>query len=449
MMGLAAVSTCLQKRFEVCPYGDTYSEPVNIMSVVALDSASRKTAVKNAMTEPLSKWETEQAEALKEDAASVRHERDMLIKSIDSIKSRVSKAEATDDERQEALQEVKRLEESMPPEIIVPQLWTDDVTIERLQNLMLENGERMAVISDEGGFFEVIAGLYTGGKININVVLQGHAGAPVRVQRQSRTVMMNKPALTFGLTVQPDIIADLAKGNKTRFRGNGMLARLLYCIPKSTVGHRDVTKRQSIPEKTITRYQRLISRLLSIRPELDESGNEVPRTLTLSRKAREVMLKFSHEIELKQGKYGEYQYIQDWTGKLPGAALRIAGLCHVVEHGRKIAEIDTHTLKRALKLASLLIVHAKAAFGMMGSDQAISDAKVILQWVSDKNGGDDFRRSDLQRALHGRFKRVERLIKALQVLTERHIISAPQERQTGRRPGIFYKVSPLISEKGQ
>jgi putative DNA primase/helicase len=81
---------------------------------------------------------------------------------------------------------------------------------------------------------------------------------------------MQKPALTFGLAVQPEIISDLASGNKARFRGNGMLARLLYCLPQSTVGSRDVTKRRSVPEKIKRDYHDLIFRLLAITPLSDE-----------------------------------------------------------------------------------------------------------------------------------------------------------------------------------
>jgi putative DNA primase/helicase len=447
MVGLAAVATCLQKRFEISPFGDSYTEPVNLMTVTALDPASRKSAIVKAMTEPLTAWEVQQADAVREPAARVRHERDMLIKSIDSIKSTASKTSATDDDRRAALTEIRRLEDSMPTEIIAPRLWIDDVTPERLQGLMAENGERISIISAEGGIFEVVAGLYSGGNSNINVILQSHAGEPVRVERQGRSVMMLKPALTFGLTVQPDIISNLATGNKARFRGNGMLARLLYCIPKSTVGSRDVTKRRPVPEKIRHEYHALLYRLLAIPPILDEQGNEQPRMLTLAPDALGAWLAFSQYIESNQGQYGDFHSIQDWTGKLPGAALRIAGLCHVVEHGEVIAVISKATIERTLDLVELLIVHAKAAFALMGTDPAIPDAKYILRWIV-SNGTDSFRRGDLHKATHGRFQRVDRLISALKVLTERHIISDPQERPTGRRPEIVYIVNPSILKGG-
>jgi len=447
MMGLSTVATCLQKRFEVCPFGDSYTEPVNIMSIVGAEPATRKSAVVKTMTGPLTKWESEQADNLKDEILQTRHARDMLIKSIDSIKSIASKPGATDTDRREALIEIKRLEDSMPPEHMPPRLWTDDVTLERLQNMMEEQGERMAVISAEGGFFEVAAGLYSGGKSNVNIVLQGHAGESVRVERQGRSVMMLKPALTFGLMVQPSIISDLAAGNKARFRGNGMLARLLYCLPKSTVGTRDVTKRRPVPSEISTKYNSLLYRLLAIAPLSDELGHEQPRLLTLTPDALKAWLMFSQYIESKQGQYGEFHSIQDWTGKLPGAALRIAGLCHVVEYGEQSTIINISTIERALDLAELLIAHAKAAFDLMGSDPAIPDAKFILQWII-KTGADSFRRGDLHKATHGRFQRVDRLIMALKVLTERNIISEPQDRPTGRRPEIIYTVNPSILKGG-
>ncbi len=443
MMGLATVATCLQKCFEVSPYGDDYKEPLNIMTVVGLESGSRKTAVISAMTEPLIAWESEQAEVLKETAAKVSHEREMVKKTIDSIKSKGSKPDSTEEDRRNAIAEIEKLEASMSVEIVKPRLFVDDVTPERLQSLMVEQGERMAIFSDEGGLFEVISGLYTGGSSNINVFLQSHAGSAVRVERQGRSVTLNKPALTFGLSVQPEVISSLASGNKARFRGIGMLARLLYCIPKSTVGHRDIQKRRPIPESAKHNYHLLISRVLSIRSKTDVSGRKVPRILTLTPEALEKWVQFSQDVESKQGLYGEFNSIKDWTGKLPGAVLRIAGLCHVVEHGSKITVINKDTIERTIKLAKLLIIHAKTAFGMMGSDPAIADAKAVFQWIC-SNGSEDFRRGDVHKALHGRFQRVDRLKSALKVLSERHIISDPQEYHTGRRPAIIYRVNPMV-----
>jgi putative DNA primase/helicase len=169
--------------------------------------------------------------------------------------------------------------------------------------------------------------------------------------------------------------------------------------------------------------------------------------LTLAPDALQSWLAFAQYIESNQGQYGEFNNIQDWTGKLPGAALRIAGLCHVVEYGEQTGVMSKATIERALDLAELLVTHAKAAFELMGTDAAIPDAKFVLQWIV-KNNMESFRRGDIHKALHNKFPRVDRLVTALKVLSERHIISDPEERPTGRRPEIIYTVNPAILKGG-
>ena len=39
----------------------------------------------------------------------------------------------------------------------MPQLWTSDVTPENLGVIMAENDDRMAILSDEGGIFDILA----------------------------------------------------------------------------------------------------------------------------------------------------------------------------------------------------------------------------------------------------------------------------------------------------
>jgi len=292
-----------------------------------------------------------------------------------------------------------------------------------------------------------MAGLYTNGRANINVFLQSHAGAPVRVDRQGRTVTLYKPALTFGLMVQPDIISDLTSGSKARFRGNGTLARFLYCLPNSTVGGRDVRRRMKIPDDIKTAYITGIKGLLNIPSVYDEQGNERARILTLAAGAKEAWLQFSQYIESRQGAEGDLHTIQDWTSKLPGAALRIAGLFHVIEQGESSPIISQGIIEKSLDLCELLISHARAAFDLMGTDQAISDAKAILRWLI-KEGEETFTQRDCLKRHEGRLKRLDRLKKALAVLAERNIISEPSDIITGRRPKIIYRVNPLVLKGG-
>lgn len=447
MYGLSVAATTMQKKFEVSPFADEYTEPLNIWTVTGLEPGTRKTAVKNAFTAPLIEWEQGKAEELKPAAREAALVQDINQKRIDQLKAKASKLDIEPEEREDFLSAILSIEDETPQEIIPPRLWTDDVTPERLQNLMADHNEKMALLSDEGGVFEVMAGLYSNGRANINVFLQSHAGAPVRVDRQGRTVTLYRPALTFGLTVQPDIISDLTSGSKARFRGNGTLARFLYCLPNSTVGRRDVTRHTRIPEHVKMNYSAGVKRLLDIPSVFDEHGNERARILTLTAGAKEAWLRFSQYIEGRQGAEGDLHSIQDWTSKLPGAALRLSGLFHVIEHGEALPSISQDTMERSLDLCEILISHARAAFDLMGTDQAISDGKAILRWVIGE-GKKFFTQREALKRHEGRLKRVDRLKKALAVLAERHIISEPFNAPTGRRPSILYRVNPLVHGGG-
>lgn len=442
MLALSTAATCLQKRFVISPYGSDYREPINIWTVTALPPASRKTAVIEALTKPLLAWEREQAEQMADEIRQIKTKREVSLARISNLTKRAAN-EDDPQQRQTILHDIGEVKKDMPEEISAPRLWTGDVTPERLQGLLVEHGERMALLSDEAGIFEIMAGLYSDGKVNLDVFLQAHAGKSVRVDRTSRTAHLESPALTFGLAVQPAVIADLSQGSKKKFRGNGSLARFLYCLPKNNIGKRNVRNRYSIPATVKAEYHAGMVGLLRIEPERDHDDRQHPRQLTLDAEALECWLAFSEFIESKQGTNGEFESIQDWTGKLPGAALRIAGIFHVVEHGLSTLTVNQSTIEKALDLAALLIEHAKAAFDLMAEDQITDDAKAILQWITGNELG-QFTRTEVRKAFKGRWTKAERLNKALDDLRNRDIIGDCFKGETAGRYARTYPVNPYL-----
>lgn len=446
MMALSVISTCVQKRFEVSPRGGEHRETLSLWTVTAMPPASRKTAVVNALIKPLMDWEVEQAKALKDDIAERATRITVNQKAIERLTVEAGKADDASNRRM-LIEEINKLKSEIPSELLAPRLWTSDVTPERLQNLMVEHGERMALLSDEGGIFEVMAGLYSDGKANLDVFMKSHTGSPVSVDRGNRTAYMERPALAYGLTVQPKVLSDFGHGSKSRFRGIGMLARFLYCIPRSNIGHRDVRQTWEIPESIKRAYRDNIFQLLEIQPLLD-GDIEVPRILPLSPEALKVWEAFAQSIESKQGEGREFEFMQDWTGKLPGAALKIAGVCHVAKYRESLLEIDEETMVKAVDLCELLIPHTQVAFDMMGEDQAIADARAILEWIV-REREPFFKRSNCHEKFHGRFKKVDRLKVALDVLRGWNVISDSRDvkPEKGGRPAIVYHVNPKVLEE--
>jgi len=444
MMGLATLATCVQKRFEISPFGDDYTEPLSYWALVALPPGSRKTSVVGAMTAPLSEWELEQRNLTEIQRCEVETRRNVDSLKIDKLERDASK---TDDhlEKLDLIRKANQLKADMPDSIPTPRLWTGDVTPERLQDLMAEQKERMGVLSDEGGIFEVMAGLYNDGRANIDIFLQAHAGRPVRVDRGSRTVYMQRPALSFGLAVQPEVLKGLGQGGKKKFRGLGALARFHYLFPKSNIGSRDMSRRDCIPATVKAEYHDQILRLLNIEPIFDESGVELPRLLRLSEDALSSWLKFSQYIESHQGEGGKFECIQDWTGKLPGAALRIAGLLHVTTNDENYLEVSSSTVERAQNICELLIPHALYTFNQIGADSTIEDARVVLSWIQ-KESVEVFKRSECHRALHGRFPKVERLKEALEVLRGWNVVGGSEKiKGKSNRSSHIYRVNPSLS----
>ena len=445
MIGLATIATCVQKRFEVSPFKDNYSEPLSYWAIVSMEPGSRKTSVLQSMTEPLSEWEQLLQEETEEERIEIDTTRTIAQKTIDRLQNEAAR-EDDSQKRMEFIREVNQLKADMPPALPALRLWTGDVTPERLQDLMAEQNERMGVLSDEGGIFEIMAGLYNDGRANIDIFLQAHAGRSVRVDRGSRTVIMNKPALSFGLAVQPEVLNELGRGSKKRFRGIGALARFHYLFPASNIGSRDMSRRKPIPEASKTAYRNGLFKLLSIEPNYDECGVELPRILGLSKNAIDAWQNFAQYIESKQGKGRDYESIQDWTGKLPGTALRIAGLFHVISSEGERLEIDLSTIEKAIRICQLLIPHAQHAFGKIGADQSVEDAKAVIGWIKEQ-GVLTFKRSDCHRAMHGRFQKVDRLVKAMETLKGWNVVSDPESiRGETNRATIYYNVNPALIE---
>lgn len=444
ILSLAAVATCTAKRFEVAPNGDGYSEPLNIWGATVIGPANRKTAVITAKTAPHCEWEKEEAERLAPEIKRAAIKRRTLEKRRDKLEKDAASAEDPD-RRETLLREIEQLEAEIPEELRPPRLWTGDCTPERLQSLLVEQGERMAVLTDEGGIFEIMAGLYSDGRANLDIFLQSHAGRAVRVDRQGRTAHLDAPALTFGLAIQPAVLSEMGSGGKRRFRGNGTLARFLYAVPRSNIGSRDVRANHPVPATVAARYRAGIFDLLAISPQIVD-GREIPRQLTLTPAALDCWHAFAQMIEERQGDDGDLEGIQDWSGKLPGAALRIAGNLHIVEHGATPpAQIGEATMERALDLCTLLIEHAKAAFSMMEADPATADAKAILRWITEERLC-RFTRGRAYRQFKGRFTgKTERLDKALKELQSRHIVTAETE-QTPGRPATVLIVNPSLWE---
>ena len=447
MMTLAVLAAAAQGKYRVRVRHD-YFEPVSVWTCVALQSGSRKSAVWQSTTAPLVEWEAERRAELEPIARRVESERKTLQGRIDALRAKAAKGRA--DDVQSFTREIEALEHNMPEMPHLPQVWCADITPENLPVIMAENGECMALLSDEGGVFDTLAGRYSNGIPNLDVYLQGHAGSPVRVNRATRApVFLERPALTIGITPQPDVIHALA--DKPAFRGRGLLARFLYAMPKSNLGCRAL-KAAPMPDHVRECYAATVCAMLEHPWKQDDKGRARAHVLTLSPEGTEAWTDFAHKNEAMLADGGTFAHITDWGGKLPGAVVRIAAVFHVARfaHGEPWAHtIGADDMAAALRLGAVVAKHALIAFDCMGADSALDDARIILSWIR-REGLKEFSRRECHKAYQHRFHRAEMIDAPLNVLVERGFIRprpAPITPGVGRPKSRTFEVNPLALER--
>jgi hypothetical protein len=179
-------------------------------------------------TRPLVDWEKEQGLQQGLKIKCQRSERKTQEKIIETLRAKAAKSTDTL-EQQQLINGIIQKEATLAEIPVLPILFTNDATPESLASLIHEQAGRLAIFSDEGGILETLAGLYSHGDANVDILLKGIDGGEVRVCRKDRSFALN-PFLTIILTVQPAIIQNM--GKKRAYLGNGTLERFLYVLPR-------------------------------------------------------------------------------------------------------------------------------------------------------------------------------------------------------------------------
>jgi replicative DNA helicase len=367
-----ALSTCLSKKAKVNLL--SHEEPMNLYLCPVSNSGTRKSSTTSDIAGPLYEYETARRDKLSatiSDAYNAYKIRENRLEKLQKKAAKDNPIERASIE-EEAREEARWLSENPIPTL--PTYLVDDVTPEKLGVLMAENGECMAVLSPEGGLFEIMAGRYSkDGVGNIELFLKAHAGDPWsnhRIGREEKR--MESPALTLCLAVQAGVIEEI--GKNARFREKGLLARFLFSLCESHVGYRG-RQTDSIPVPLRQSYRSHVFSLMDI--------PVTAASLRLSQEAQAVWDEFYNDAEREMRPEGSLYYLQDWGSKLPGAAARIAGLLHLAEHGMNglSLPISVNIVTASCAIGAYFKEHAIAVFGMMQEDLKIKLARQLLDYI--------------------------------------------------------------------
>jgi replicative DNA helicase len=446
MLALAVLATVAAGAVEVEPRPG-WQEPLCVFIAVGMDAGSRKSSVFTALTRPVAEFERQQATAALPGITETATLRRIADQAAAHAEAAAGKAPASQQEEARA-EAIARTAEAtnlvVPP---LPRWLVDDATPEALAGLLATYG-RIALLSPEGDVFDQMAGRYNqAAGPNLGVYLKGHAGDLLKVDRRGRPPeYVERPCLTIGLAVQPEVLRGLA--SRPGFRGRGLLARFLYSLPESLVGRRQAGA-LPVPPTVANRYTLELQALAASLAV--PAGDDGPALLALDQAAAELLLEFERDLEPRlAADSGDLAHLAGWAAKLAGATCRLAGLLHLASHLRDgwARPIDGDTFAGAAQLADYLVDHARAAFDLMGADPRVDDARWLLEWIS-RTGQVQFSRRDAHQAARGRFRKATDLEPALTLLEEhgwlRRVDPEPSRDPHGRgRPASpRFLVNPL------
>ncbi|MFE2183293.1 YfjI family protein [Streptomyces sp. NPDC059455] len=420
-----------------------WREPTNLFVVVALPPANRKSAVFSLMTEPLYIAEktmvTESASRIVEAELTAR----LAKEAADHAAAKAARAESgkRDELVAEAIGLAQVAESLTVP--AVPRLLADDATPEVIASLLAEQGGRLAVMSAEGGIFDIIAGRYSGTP-NMEVFLKGQAGDRLRVDRRGREEFIESPALTMGLAVQPSVLKDI--GKIKGFDERGLLARFLYALPQSLVGRRKILP-DPIPDAVAETYERNITALALALADWTD-----PAVLQLSPGAHDALVAFEERQEPRlEEKRGDLGHVSKWAGKLAGTTARLAGLLHLATHLKDghTKPIDADTLHAAVQLTDYFTDHALSVFDLMGADDTANRARTILDTLRTHQWAEVSKRDLMVKLSRSEFPTAADLDTPLELLEDHGYIRRQAIQRTGGRgrpPSPRYLTHPQIHE---
>ncbi len=427
---LGIVSLCCQGKYFIRGNAD-WAEPLNTYMVVIMEPAERKSSVLSMMIRPVEVYEKTENERRSPEIVKSQMELSKLEKEKRSLVERASKGKATEEAYR------NRAVRPRPRKVLL--LISPFSTSGCTANTMVNAGWMMLSLALPILSTRMVSPLWPLRNTSIFTL------------RLYRPLMISKiPPSAETTAAQPLFSArtevsfsEVTSSTKSRSGFTGSysaisLALFLISSPKSTVGSRSFSA-EAIPEGIRSRYQDLIETILS------DDNEQQP--ISLDDDAQAVLEGLFNEIESRLK--GDLAEISDWAGKFVGAVLRISGILHVMKYPKDsmFDSVDRETMENAAAIGRYFLMHAKAAYSLMGADTVNKDAQHLLSLIK-RERLTEFSRRDAMRLCRS-FKTADSMQPVLDRLFEYGYLAAkplPPAHGAGRKPSEVYLTNPAVLE---
>lgn len=437
---LAIMSIAMQPRYKVVGKSD-WEEQLSLYCMIVAEPSDRKSAVFNQIIKVIQSFEADYNERHSIDVLKSQEEHSSLEKRYKKANKDFENGKITKDEYDDAFNKYAS------HKVIKPiSLTLDDVTSESLTNEIEGQDGCIALVSSEGGIFDILSGSYTNFP-NIDIFLKGYSGDFIKVSRIGRpSLYVKNPRLTILLTVQPKVLENVV--NNGTFTGRGLSARFLYSVPKSLVGSRRFeTKPIDFDNKK--RFSDLIHEIL----------NE-PRTITkfisLSDDAYLLLKDYYESFESRL--VTDLKEIGGWAGKLVGNILRISALITRARNVRYDAFLYTPStddsaewmvqkddMENAIRLGEYFLEHARYAFDFMDDSTIKKQALNFLEKLkASKVNEISFREACRTTKF---MNKKDKATAVITLLVDNGYLREKQGTSRAHNRGTIYEVNPAIYDE--
>jgi replicative DNA helicase len=453
LLSLAAISSvAAEVDIQVRP---GWSMTPNIYTAVALPPGSKKSPVYKSMMTPVVDVEAELESASRGEVARIRARKEMAEKRAAEAKSRASKAPAEEREALEAEAAELEAAAAMMPSPAEFRLLVEDVTPEQLATIMAEQNGRIALMSPEGGVFNMMAGQYKDTP-NIDVYLKASGGEAMMVDRRGRRERIKSARLTVGLALQPEVLHRL--GSNPVFQGRGLIERFFMSLPEDMCG-REIVDPPAAPETVVAAYNANLTALARtlLDPAADPFANpnepQPRRVINVSPEANEVLKAFEQLLIEAKRENGSLHHVREYASKAAGHTVKVAALLHLADGGgRNLSQpVSAETMTAAVNVGKYLIKHFVAVFGLMGMSDTVGVAERIAVALRRHKKGTISQRDIFNLIRSKQVETAADVIRPIELLLDRGHLRLVEEASTGPRGGRpkspVYEVHPMYWEE--
>lgn len=423
IIALSIASACVQGHVKVAVF-NSWIINVNLYVIGIAESGERKSGIINFLSRPLLEWDEKQVQASQDKIIEHQIQTEMWSS---RYKKLTAQEVLSENEKKEVVELKKLITE---PQIGATHIMVNDATPEALVKYLASNDGCGAIIADEGGLFKTLAGLYSNGQANTDLILKAWDGTPYSQIRVGRPdCYIKSPLLTFGILAQPAVIKKMLE--KEAFTDNGFKERFIFYQPESKLGLRK-SNPPDITEEQKNCFSAVMTKLLTLR-----ENNQLIE-LTLSEQAQEKRQKLGKQLEdMFNRKIGK-QY-PAFVSKLQEKIVRISALYHLINKGVNDTIIDATDFGKACALGKIFLHHFDKIMSLNTASEEQKLERDVISWILNQKVS-QFRKSELTTAFKDKCK-AKSLETILNTLIDKHIISLPIKY--GHKT-LMYNINPAL-----